>query len=360
MIKKLLRMSRIYFNPEVYYGKGTISCLKSIEYNNFLLLISNTVKQSDYFKKIESYLRKKSYKEEIIPRPTQDIVIALREKYLDSKPEVIIAIGGGKVIDTTKCLKFLLNNPHIPVEEMIKKQFSDNNEIKLVAIPTTPSTGSEANWVAVITDNQGKKIPYINQGFMPDMAVLDPTFLETFSLSSLTVLASDCFTHAWESMVSVARSPMLKSIGESCMSLLESGFSRLRQNPKDIRGISEVQYAGYLGGILVGNGFVGACHALAHALEKQTSIAHSNLILSLIKPVITWSKNQNNNPAYDKFLKIYDLIGFDEYIKPEVFNNINVDHWIEDSLNDPNMMTNPIRMGKENTESLINWILNNK
>ncbi len=360
MIKKMLKLSKIYFNPEIYYGKGAVSCLKNIQQDNILLFVSGTIKNSEYYAEILSYLDKKTYKEEIILHPTQEIVLALKEKYLNSKPEAIIAIGGGKVIDTAKVVKLILDNPNIDFSIMHKSQFSEKNEIKLVAIPTTPSTGSEANAVAVITNNKGFKTPYLYDSIIPNMAVLDTTFLEAFELNTLYTLAADIFTHASEGMVSIARTPLLKAIGGSCLSLLESAFKKLKDDPKDSRALSELSNAGYLGGILVGNAYVGAIHALAHTLEKQTGKSHSSLILSLIKPVFAWSKTQKNNPLYDEFLSIYENIGFEEYANRDILNNINVEEWIVDSGRDFNMMTNGIKMDKDNIPLLIEWVLNNK
>jgi len=360
MIKKMLKMSRIYYNHEVYYGEGAVSCLKEIQQDNLLIFVSNTVKNSDYYTHILSYLDKKSYREEIIPHPTQEIIKSLKEKYVNSKPDAIIAIGGGKVIDTAKIVKLVLDNPGIDFSIMHKSQFSEKNEIKLVAIPTTPSTGSEANAVAVITDSRGIKTPYLYDSIIPNMAVLDTTFLETFELGTLFTFAADIFAHASEGMVSIARTPLLKAIGRSCLSLLESAFIKLKKDPKDSRALSELSNAGYLGGILVGNAYVGAIHALAHTLEKQTGRSHSSLILSLIKPVFTWSKTQTNNPLYDEFLSIYNNIGFDEYANREVLNDINIEEWIVDSGRDFNMMTNGIKMNKDNIPLLIEFVLNNK
>ncbi len=63
MIKKKLMVKRIYNNPEVYYRKGAISVLKYIEYTKILLLISNTIRNSNYYQKIHSNLLEKTVQE---------------------------------------------------------------------------------------------------------------------------------------------------------------------------------------------------------------------------------------------------------------------------------------------------------
>lgn len=360
MIRKKLMVKRLYNNPEVYYRKGAVSCLRSVDYENFLICVSNTIKNSEYYTKLLSYLEDKFYKEEIVSEPTQAIVLKLKKKYLEDKPAVIIAIGGGKVLDAAKVLRVLLDNPDLTFEDLESNQFCENCLTKLIAIPTTPSTGSEANSIAVIIDTNGNKFPYINQGFIPDMAILDHTFLSTIELPALYEFASDIFTHGYEGQVSVASSPLIQSIGKSCLAMLKSSFETLKKDTKDTKALGKVLYAGYLGGIVQGNAYVGVVHALAHTLEHQIEVSHGGSILPLIKPTILWSKKNKDNPLYDEFLEIYDSIGFEAYVNLDILKNIDKEKWIEDALKDPSISTNPIRMNKENLTELVNWILESK
>ena len=96
MIRKKLMIKRLWNTPEVYYKKGAISCLKSIDYSKFLVLIAEPIKNSEYYSKIEKYTQEKSVRIEIIQFLNQDEILKLRDKYLEDKPEVIVAIGGIK------------------------------------------------------------------------------------------------------------------------------------------------------------------------------------------------------------------------------------------------------------------------
>ena len=136
MINKNLMVKRIYNSPEVYYRKGAVSVLKHIEYKKFLILISNTIKNTIYYEKIKSYLSEKSVQEDIIKTSHQDIILNLKNKYSSDRPEVIVAIGGGKVIDSAKVLKVCLDNPNLTLSDLEKNQFSENNVIKLVLLLT--------------------------------------------------------------------------------------------------------------------------------------------------------------------------------------------------------------------------------
>ena len=357
MINKNLMVKKIYNSPEVYYRKGAISVLKHIEFKKFLILISNTIKNSKYYEKIKTYLSEKSIQEEIIKAPNQDIILELKKKYSNNKPEIIVAIGGGKVIDSAKVLKVLLDNPDLTFLDLEKQQFCENIDIKLIAIPTTPGTGSEATAIAVLNDNEGKKFPFLNKGFLPDLAILDHSFLETIEIRDLFIFGADIFSHAIEGQVSMASSPLIKAISSSCLKLLKSGFSKIKEDLEDTNALSEIMYAGYLGGIVQGNAFVGAVHALAHALEQQFKMSHASSILTVLKPTIEWLKKVKNQNDYKKFLELYEEIGFDKFRKTDVLKEVNAEQWADVALIDPSIKTSPVRMKRENLIQLINWIL---
>ncbi|MHA1720716.1 MAG: iron-containing alcohol dehydrogenase [Promethearchaeota archaeon] len=360
MIRKKLMIKRLWNTPEVYYKKGAISCLKSIDYSKFLVLIAEPIKNSEYYSKIEKYTQEKSVRIEIIQFLNQDEILKLRDKYLEDKPEVIVAIGGGSVIDPAKILRVFLSYPEIGFNDFHEQQFLDLNSVKLVAIPTTPGTGSESTAVAVIYDKDGHKHPYLNHGFMPDLAILDSNFLNSLPVKALYEFGADIFSHAIEGSVSVMTTPLLKSIGESSLNLLKSGFAKLKEKNDDPKAFAEIQYAGYLAGTVQGNAFVGVCHALAHTMEQQISISHAASILLLIKPVLTWYFKETNKEIYKHFLETYENIGFEQYRDPSKLAMINKDKWVDDALQDPSISTSPIRFKKERLLELIEWILKNE
>ncbi|MCP4764326.1 MAG: iron-containing alcohol dehydrogenase [archaeon] len=356
MIRKKSMIKRIWNNPQVYYRKGAIGILKEVEYKEILLMIAEPIKKLEYYSKIEKFLAEKTVRIEVFEKINQDEISELREKYQNSKLEAIIAIGGGSIIDPAKILRVLLDHPEKSFEDLKNDQFLNKNEIKLVVIPTTPSTGSEATSTAVITDKDGIKTPYVNLGFLPDLAILDHNFLKSIPKNNIFEFGADIFAHAYEGSLSLAGSPLLKAMAKTCLTLLESGFMKLNKDPEDLKALSDILYSGHIAGIVQGNAFVGVCHALAHAMEQLIQTSHSSSILSLIKPIILWMNETKPKPEYEEFLKVYDSIGFDNYKNSEIIKTLEPEKWAEAALKDPSISTSPIRMKKENLMELIQWI----
>ncbi|NMC03609.1 MAG: iron-containing alcohol dehydrogenase [Candidatus Lokiarchaeota archaeon] len=361
MIKKQLMVKRIYNNQEVYYGKGaTGACLKALDLSRLLVLVSGTVKRSDYYNKIMTGMAGKQIPEEIVAEPLQEEIAKLAQKYKGgSRPDIIVAIGGGKVLDSAKVLRVLLDNPWMTFEDLEKSKFCEKTITRLVAIPTTPGTGSETNSIAVTRSAAGRKIPLINGGFVPDMAILDHEFMTTLSPQAIHEFAADIFSHAFEGSVSIMGTPLLAAIGKSALVLLKGGLEKLRADAKDPKALEQILHAGHLAGTVQGNAFVGACHALAHTIEEQSpGISHGQSILLTLKQTILWLKDATKKTEYDEFIDLYNAIGFDAYRKRDALAAVEPDKWAEAALKDPSMSTSPVRMKKENVLVLIDWIRN--
>ncbi len=96
----------------------------------------------------------------------------------DFRPSVIIAIGGGSVIDMGKLIRFF----HTHKGEILSKEYEQNGiEIPIIAIPTTAGTGSEATHFAVLYDENNIKHSIADKGILPDYAVVNPelTYAQT-------------------------------------------------------------------------------------------------------------------------------------------------------------------------------------
>jgi acetaldehyde dehydrogenase/alcohol dehydrogenase len=97
---------------------------------------------------------------------------------------VLVAVGGGSVIDAAKAMRLYHEHPAVSLRELalpfldarkrIARYPQDPHRVRLVAVPTTSGTGSEVSPAAVVTVGT-RMLTLVDYTLVPDMAVVDPT-----------------------------------------------------------------------------------------------------------------------------------------------------------------------------------------
>ncbi|MHA1863120.1 MAG: iron-containing alcohol dehydrogenase [Candidatus Thorarchaeota archaeon] len=356
MIKGSPIIPSLMYNQSVHYRKGAVSLLKEIASKTILVIAYPEAGESEAYKKAIANLEGNSVIEEECSSATESEILELRNKYASEKIDAIIAIGGGQVMDSSKILRVLLENPKIDFSNMLEGELNQRS-IQLIAIPTTPATGSEANGTAVVKNNDGIKIPHIHRLFVPEVAILDASFLETIPDELLFVFIGDIFGHANESLLSKRANPLTKVVSRAMIDLLKEAAADLVEKPGNVKARDKLLQAGYLGGLISGSVYVGVCHALAHALEQQNGTPHSSGVTTLTPKCLLWHECVSEDSIYSELKRDFEEIGLSKYTKPEVLEGIDVDAWITEALADPSIKTSPIRMKEDNIRELVEWIL---
>ena len=154
-----------YFLPNMYIGKSAL--LKAFRYLEAILnkeekraLIVTDSFTSKFVKKIDPFLKliEMEYKvwSDVLPEvPLKTIEEGVRV-CIEYEPSILIAIGGGSVMDTAKAIMIKYENPEVNIHMILAfgQTLGLRKKIKkLVAIPTTSGTGSEAARVTVLRDS---------------------------------------------------------------------------------------------------------------------------------------------------------------------------------------------------------------
>jgi alcohol dehydrogenase class IV len=204
-----------------------------------------------------------------------------------TRPDFIVALGGGSTLDTAKVARMLLSNPG-PAEAIagFGKRLAPHASL-LVAAPTTHGTGSEVSESAVIgKDGMDAKLIYRSQEMTPQIALLDPG-LTVGAPPNVTAYAGyDAVTHAVEAYVSRMASPMTDPYAVAAMALLGRWLAVAYREPdnRDARGaclIASLQAA-----IAFNSANLGLAHAISGPLGAQQHVAHG-LGNALALPYVT-------------------------------------------------------------------------
>ena len=218
--------------------------------------------------------------------------------------DVILAVGGGSVLDCSKAIAAGAKYDGVPWD-LISYKVKAQAALPIVDILTLAATGSEYDCGGVISRTEtNDKIGYMDPLLFPVCSILDPVY--TFSVSKKQTAAgcADAMNHTIEQYF-VADSTLLND--GFCESMLKSLMVNARkclENPEDYTARAEMMLCCTYGcnGILsLGNSMSGwPCHGIEHALSAYYDITHGEG-LAIITP--RWMKHILNEKTIDRFVK---------------------------------------------------------
>lgn len=206
----------------------------------------------------------------------------------DFKPDIIVGIGGGSVIDVSKICSILYNNPNYTWNYLFST-FDDfhayyeeiRNKLPVIAIPTTSGTGSQCTQACVITDIDKLKKTIFHQNLYPTLAILDPTLTLSLPPSITKATAFDAFSHCIESF--------LRTSNPLCNLYAKEGIKKIVFNlplvlkSNDIKFRAELMISDTFGGISLSNCGAMLPHPLSEIIGSYTNICHGEA-LALVYP----------------------------------------------------------------------------
>jgi alcohol dehydrogenase class IV len=225
---------------------------------------------------------------DVCPNPDIHAVDLLAEKLRSSGADVVVALGGGSVLDAGKCAAMLVHNSGSCADYEGKNRFR-NRSVPFVAIPTTCGTGSEVTWVSVISDHaNGRKFSVKDENMYPFMALVDSDLIETLPPSLIATTGMDALTHAIESFISKDSNPVSDALALAAIRLLFSGLESCFLDPKSSGHRETVMQASTLAGMSFGSADVGAVHCLSESIGGQCDLPHGLLNAVLLHPVLEY------------------------------------------------------------------------
>jgi alcohol dehydrogenase class IV len=284
-----------YYNPtRVLAG---ISSLREIanthpEARNFTIVVGSTsAKSNGYLNEVQEALapRATATFSGISPEPTQTDVEGLRNYLATSRPDGVIALGGGSVLDVAKIACSAVESESSIAELMDRKTPVPPRQCALVAIPTTAGSGSELTPFVVLTNNStGLKQSLPSPNHYPDLAILVPEFLRTVPRKVASDTGMDALAHAFEALWSIHNNPVSDALALRAITLISRHFIAYLDEPAEFEHANAMSIAAALAGKSFSNTLTAACHGLSYPIAARFNVSHGAscaVILDLIAKV---------------------------------------------------------------------------
>ncbi|NRO58497.1 bifunctional acetaldehyde-CoA/alcohol dehydrogenase [Lactobacillus helveticus] len=196
------------------------------------------------------------------------------------KPDVVIAIGGGSVMDAAKAMRLFYENPEMKFEEAYQKfldirkrvvRFPKINGVQLVCIPTTSGTGSEVSPIAVISDAKtGIKHTLCDYALTPDVSIVDDQFVQDLPKRLIAWSGFEALGHAIESYVSTMATDFTRGWSLEAIKIIFANLKKSYDGDLDAR--KKMHDAATIAGMAYSNAFLGLGHSIAHTVGSTFDI----------------------------------------------------------------------------------------
>jgi len=302
-----------FVTPEIIFGCGALSQLgesaSRLGASKVFVVSDAGVIKAGWIEPALDYLHAAGLETEVFAElttnPKDYEVSAGVEQYLATDCDAIVAVGGGSPTDVAKAIALLATNGGC------LQDYEGINKIirplpPMVIAPTTAGAGSEVSQFAIIVDaERNLKMSIISKSLVPDIAIVDPELLRTKDSGLAAATGMDALTHAIESFVSLAATPLTEMHALRSIELIADSLRRAVVDRNDLEANTDMAMASMIAGIAFSNAILGATHAMTHQVDGLIDQHHGETNAAILPHVMAY-----NLPAcLEKFQRIALAMG---------------------------------------------------
>ncbi|MEE4263080.1 MAG: iron-containing alcohol dehydrogenase [Desulfobacteraceae bacterium] len=193
------------------------------------------------------------------------------------EPDMIMAVGGGSVMDLSKGAWIIYERPDLVDLGMISPldKLNLRQKAMLVAVPTTAGTGSESTGAAVFHDTSiGRKIPVAHDELLPDVAILSPEFTISMPPALTAGTGLDVLAHAMDAAIAPSGNDYTVPLALRAIEMVFDWLPRAYKNGKDREARFKMMMAANIAGIAFGMSGCHLTHSFGHSLGSVYEMHH--------------------------------------------------------------------------------------
>jgi alcohol dehydrogenase len=320
--------------PKIIFGAGKFSELPEIisSYGSTALIFigGESLKKSGRFKTFILQLNQVPTQFKFVSvwnEPAAEAIDAIASQVRKTQVDVVVAIGGGSVIDFGKAVSAML-----PVDGSVKDYLEgvgtktpSGAKVPFIAVPTTAGTGCEATKNAVVCDRkEGYKKSLRHDAYMPDVALIDPELTLTLPRHITIACGLDALSQLIEAYTSTKADPAIDELILKALSCVAVSFLPLALGQSnEIALRTKMSYAALVSGIALTRSGLGAVHGIAGPLGGMSpaplGVVCGKLLFPVMSFVIKKIIAEKNIAARKRFAHIGKILAGEETGQDDTF-----------------------------------------
>ena len=304
---------RIMLNGTSYFGQGAIQeIVNEIKNRHFKKALVTSTPDLFEFKvatKVTDLLDAAGIDYEIYdgikPNPTIENVTAGVDACKAAGADVIVAVGGGSPIDTSKAIATIITNPEFADVRSLEGLAPTKNPcLPIIAVTTTSGTAAEVTINYVITDvEKNRKFVCVDPHDIPIVAIVDPDMSASMPTGLCAATGMDALVHAVEGYITKGAWELTDMLHLKAIEII--GRSLRSAVAGDYAGREAMSLGQYIAGMGFSNVGLGIVHSMAHPLSAVYDIPHGKACAMLLTAVLKF----NAPTTGEKYREIARVMG---------------------------------------------------
>ena len=309
---------RIMLNGTSYFGQGAIQeIVNEIKNRHFKKALVTSTPDLFEFKvatKVTDLLDEAGIEyaiyDGIKPNPTIENVTAGVDACKAAGADVIVAVGGGSPIDTSKAIATIITNPEFADVRSLEGLAPTKNPcLPIIAVTTTSGTAAEVTINYVITDvEKNRKFVCVDPHDIPIVAIIDPDMSASMPTGLCAATGMDALVHAVEGYITKGAWELTDMLHLKAIEII--GRSLRSAVAGDYAGREAMSVGQYIAGMGFSNVGLGIVHSMAHPLSAVYDIPHGKACAMLLTAVLKFNAPETGE-KYREIARIMDVADVD-------------------------------------------------
>ncbi|SLM64571.1 MULTISPECIES: iron-containing alcohol dehydrogenase [Dickeya] len=237
--------------------------------------------------------------------PSQHDVAALLQHLPEARPDLVVGVGGGSVLDVAKLLSVLCAGEEGITLESLLEGRKPTRRVTSLLIPTTAGTGSEATPNAILAiPEKETKVGIITPVMLPDYVALIPELTTSMPAHIAASTGIDALCHLIECFTATIANPVADNYALMGMKKLFASIETAVSEPENLEARLNMLWASYYGGAAIAHAGTHLVHAMSYPLGGKYHIPHGVANAILLAPCMRFVQHA----AAEKFAQAYDLL----------------------------------------------------